>query len=141
MSYDGFEPCLSAEGRPSTHRPDGTVTGNCERPRSGSRSLPDDPRAASADYSTRSFTVEDEDVDASHFEYIQKLLSGESFVLRKDMRRSLITICRRLGNRELEQLLFSLTLALNSSPSGAVSVDLWDFVSAHQPLTIDSSQF
>jgi hypothetical protein len=94
-----------------------------------------------ADYSIRAFAIEDEDINPGHFELLQKLLSGEGFTFRRDMRRSMITLCRRLGNVDFEQLLFGLTLPLNSSPSGQIAVNLWDLISSRQPLGIDASVF
>jgi hypothetical protein len=93
------------------------------------------------DFSMRMFTIEDPDINPTDFEYLQKLIAGEPFTFRRDMRCSLITLCRRIGNVEFEQLLFSLTFALNSSPTGELVVDLWDFASSSQPLGVDPSTF
>jgi hypothetical protein len=94
-----------------------------------------------ADFSLRTFVVEDENINPTHFGLLQQLIAGESFTMRKDMRRSLILLCQRLGNVELEQLLFGLTLPLNSSPSGEVTVNLWNFAASGSPLAIDPRLF
>jgi hypothetical protein len=73
-----------------------------------------------ADFSIRTFTVEDPNVNPNDFEYIQKLIADEPLPFRRDMRCSLITLCRPVD----------------------LIVDLFDFASSSSPpFSVDASSF
>jgi hypothetical protein len=62
----------------------------------------------SSDPLSRTFVINSEHIQPSHFDILRIFISGEPPVIQRSARRSLVFLCRRLCNCELEQFFATL---------------------------------